>query len=147
MPKRAFVPNVVDVTAAATCPRIALLKLVYGASGDYNAGLAIGTVTHSVLAELGRIEPKIAEKIDHKGSLEQISNQIYDLWLEEAEGKINESWRIFADAQISAQTGRNAVLEKLQGFSHHLAAEIREGYKKPDEIVTGHHIIDLSWVT
>jgi len=143
MPKRAFVPNVVDVTAAATCPRIALLKLVYGASGDYNAGLAIGTVTHSVLAELGRIESKITEKIDHKDSLEQISNQIYDLWLEAAETKINESWRIFADAQISAQTGRNAVLEKLHGFSQHLAAEIREGYKKPDEIVTGHHIIDL----
>ena len=69
MPKRAFVPNVVDVTAAATCPRIALLKLVYGASGDYNAGLAIGTVTHSVLAELGRIESKITEKIDQTARL------------------------------------------------------------------------------
>jgi CRISPR/Cas system-associated exonuclease Cas4 (RecB family) len=143
MPKRAFVPNVVDVAAAATCPRIALLKLVYGASGDYNAGLAIGTVTHSVLADVGRIESNITEKIDHSASLAQISNQIYDLWLEEAEAKINESWRIFADAQISAQAGRNAVLEKLRGFSQHLAAEIREGYRKPDEIVTGHHIIDL----
>lgn len=143
LPKRAFVPNVVDVTAAATCPRIALLKLVYGASGDYNPGLAIGTVTHSVLAELGRIESNITEKIDHTAPLSEISSQIYNLWLEEAESKINESWRIFADAQISAQTGRYAVLEKLRGFSEHLASEIREGYRKPDEIVTGHHIIDL----
>ncbi len=143
IPKRAFVPTVVDVATASTCPRIALLKLVYGASGDYNAGLAIGTVTHSVLAELGRIESNITSKIDQTASLAQISNQIYGLWLDEAEAKINESWRIFADAQISAQAGRNAVLEKLRGFSQHLAAEIREGYRKPDEIVTGHHIIDL----
>lgn len=143
MPKRAFVPSVVDVATAVTCPRIALLKLIYGASGDYNAGLAIGTVTHSVLAELGRIESNITEKIDQTASLEQISNQIYDLWLEGAKSKINESWRVFADAQISAQEGQSAVLEKLRGFSQHLAAEIREGYQKPDQIVTGHHIIDL----
>src|SRR5208283_733387 len=95
MPKRAFIPNVVDVTAAATCPRIALLKLVYGASGEYNAGLAIGTVTHSVLAELGKIESNITEKVDRTVSVTNISQQIYALWLEEAEAKINESWRIF----------------------------------------------------
>src|SRR5208282_2817384 len=121
VPKRAFVPTVSDVAASVTCPRTALLKLMYGASGDYNAGYAIGTVTHSVLAELGRIELNITEKIDQTASQTTISNQIYALWLEEAESKINESWRIFANAQISTQTGRNAVHDKLRGFSQHLA--------------------------
>lgn len=143
MPDNAFVPSVVDVAAAVTCPRRALLRLVYGASGDYNAGMAIGTVTHSVLSELGRIESNIIEKVDRAASLSTISNQIYSLWLNEAESKISDSWRIFADAQISAQAGRSAVLDKLRGFSNHLAKEILEGYEKPDEIVTGHHIIDL----
>lgn len=143
MPDNAFVPSVVDVASAVTCPRRALLRLVYGASGDYNAGMAIGTVTHSVLSELGRIESNIIKKVDQTASLSTISNQIYNLWLKEAETKINDSWRIFADAQISAQAGRNAVLDKLRGFSNHLAKEILEGYEKPDEIVTGHHIIDL----
>jgi CRISPR/Cas system-associated exonuclease Cas4 (RecB family) len=143
MPKRPFVPSVVDVAAAATCPRIALLKLIYGASGEYNAGLAIGTVTHSVLAELGRIEARIIKEVNQDSSIDQISQQVYDLWLNEAEVKINDSWRVFADAQISAAEGRNAVLENLHGFSRHLAEEIREGYREPNEIVTGHHIINL----
>jgi ATP-dependent RNA/DNA helicase IGHMBP2 len=143
MPKKPFVPNVVDVASAVTCPRISLLKLVYGASGEYTPGLAIGTVTHSVLAELGRIEPDIAEKVDRARPVSEISNQIYSLWLEEARTKIEESWRVFADAKISAQEGRNAVLEKLRGFSQHLAEEVKRGYTRPDEIITGHHLIDL----
>ena len=143
MPKKPFVPNVVDVASAATCPRIPLLKLIYGAAGEYTSGLAIGTVTHSVLAELGRIESNITEKVSRTGTVEQISNQIYTLWLKEAETKIDESWRIFADARISAQEGRTAVLDKLRGFSRHLAEEIKRGYTRPDEIITGHHIIDL----
>ena len=143
MPRRPFVPTVVDVTSAATCPRIALLKLVYGASGEYNAGLAIGTVTHSVLAELGRIEVRIIKEISRNSSIGQISQQVYDLWLSEAEAKINDSWRVFADAQISAAEGRRVVLDNLRGFSLHFAKEIREGYKQPDEIITGHHIINL----
>lgn len=143
MPRRPFVPSVVDVASAATCPRIALLKLIYGASGEYNAGLAIGTVTHSVLAELGRIETRIAEEVDQNSSIEQISHQVYDLWLNEAETKINDSWRVFADAQISHAEGRKAVLENLHGFSRHLAEEIREGYRRPDQIITGHHVINL----
>ena len=143
MPKKPFVPNVVDVASAATCPRIPLLKLIYGASGEYTSGLAIGTVTHSVLAELGRIESNITEKVSRTGTVDEISNQIYTLWLKEAGTKIDESWRIFADARISAQEGRTAVLDKLRGFSRHLAEEIKQGYTRPDEIITGHHIIDL----
>ncbi|HUO42441.1 MAG TPA: hypothetical protein VMU35_05645, partial [Methylomirabilota bacterium] len=143
MPRKPFVPTVVDVASAATCPRIALLKLIYGASGEYNAGLAIGTVTHSVLAELGRIETRIAKEVNQNASIEQISHQVYDLWLTEAEAKINDSWRVFADAQISAAEGRKAVLENLHGFSRHLAEEIRGGYRRPDQIITGHHIINL----
>src|SRR5208282_5970172 len=77
------------------------------------------------------------------GTVEQIANQIYNLWSKEAETKIDESWRIFADARISAQEGRTAVLDKLRGFSRHLAEEIKQGYTRPDEIITGHHIIDL----
>ena len=53
-------PSVVDVASAALCPRSSLLKLVYGASGEYNAGLAIGTVTHSAL---GRIEATIVPAV------------------------------------------------------------------------------------
>ncbi len=49
----------------------------------------------------------------------------------------------FADARISAQDGRNAVLRNIRGFSRHLAEEIREGYQRPDRIITGHHIINL----
>lgn len=143
MPRRPFVPTVVDVAAAATCPRIALLKLIYGASGEYNAGLAIGTVTHSVLAELGRIEPRIIMEVNQNSSIDQISQQVYALWLNEAEAKIDQSWRLFADAQISAAEGRRAVLGNIRGFSHHLAQEIREGYRQPDQIITGHHIINL----
>jgi CRISPR/Cas system-associated exonuclease Cas4 (RecB family) len=63
--------------------------------------------------------------------------------VEAAEKKIDDSWRIFANAQISVREGRHAVLENLRGFSQHLAAEIQEGYQQPDEIITGHHIIDL----
>jgi superfamily I DNA and/or RNA helicase len=143
MPKKPFVPNVVDVASAATCPRIPLLKLIYGASGEYTGGLAIGTVTHSVLAELGQIESEITEKVSRAGNIEEISNQIYTLWLKEAGNKIDESWRIFADARISAQEGREAVLDKLRGFSKHLAKEIKQGYTRPGEIISGHHLIDL----
>jgi CRISPR/Cas system-associated exonuclease Cas4 (RecB family) len=143
MPRRPFVPTVLDVAGAASCPRISLLKLIYGASGEYNAGLAIGTVTHSVLAELGRIEPRVVKEANPNSTLDEIAKQVYKTWVEAAESKINDSWRIFADAQISAQQGRRAVLENLRGFSHHLAEEIQEGYQQPDEIVTGHHIINL----
>jgi CRISPR/Cas system-associated exonuclease Cas4 (RecB family) len=143
MPRRPFVPTVLDVAGAATCPRISLLKLIYGASGEYNAGLAIGTVTHSVLAELGRIESKVVKAANPTSALDVIVNQVYKTWVEAAESKINDSWRIFADAQISAQEGRHAVLGNLRGFSHHLAEEIQEGYQQPDEIITGHHIINL----
>ena len=90
MPKKPFVPNVVDVASAATCPRIPLLKLIYGATGEYTSGLAIGTVTHSVLAELGQIESEITEKVSRTGNVEEISNQIYALWLKEAETKIGK---------------------------------------------------------
>lgn len=141
-PRRPFIPTVVDVAAAVTCPRIPLLKLVYGASGEYTAGLAIGTVTHSVLAELGRIESNITEKVDRTASVTNIAEQIYALWLEEAETKINESWRIFADAKISVREGMMAVLQNLRGFSGHLAREIQAGYQPPDAIITGHHIVD-----
>lgn len=143
MPRRPFVPTVVDVAGAASCPRISLLKLIYGASGEYNAGLAIGTVTHSALAELGRIESRVVREANPNSPLEEIANRVHKTWIEAAEAKINESWRIFADAQISAREGRHAVLENLRGFSHHLAEEIQEGYQKPDEIITGHHIINL----
>jgi CRISPR/Cas system-associated exonuclease Cas4 (RecB family) len=143
IPRRPFVPTVVDVAGAATCPRISLLKLIYGASGEYNAGLAIGTVTHSVLAELGRIESKVVKEANPTSPLDEIANQVYNTWVEAAESKINDSWRIFADAQISAQEGRRSVLENLRGFSHHLAEEIQGGYQRPDEIITGHHIINL----
>lgn len=143
VPKRPFTPNVVDVAAAAFCPRSALLKLVYGAAGEYNAGLAIGTVTHSVLAELGRVESSIVNEIDIHLSLDMIARKISEKWINAASGKIEESWRLFADAQISANEGRNAVLQRLHGFSHHLAEEIKEGYQQPDKIVTGHHIINL----
>jgi CRISPR/Cas system-associated exonuclease Cas4 (RecB family) len=143
MPRRPFVPTVLDVAGAATCPRRSLLRLIYGASGENNAGLAIGTVTHSVLAELGRIEPKVVKEANPTSTLDEISNQVYRTWVEAAESKINDSWRIFADSQISAQEGRRAVLDNLRGFSHHLAEEIQEGYQQPDEIITGHHIIDL----
>ena len=143
IPRRPFVPTVLDVAGAATCPRISLLKLIYGASGEYNAGLAIGTVTHSVLAELGRIESRVVKEANRDSTLVEIASQVYKTWVEAAENKINDSWRIFADAQISAQEGRHAVLENLRGFSHHLAEDIQEGYQQPDEIITGHHIINL----
>jgi len=124
MPRRPFVQTVLDVAAASTCPRRSLLRLIYGASGESNAGLAIGSVTHSVLAELGRIERTVVRQTDPNSSLDVISNQVYDSWREAATRKIDDSWRVFADAQISAQEGRRAVLENLQGFSHHLAEEI-----------------------
>jgi CRISPR/Cas system-associated exonuclease Cas4 (RecB family) len=75
--------------------------------------------------------------------MEDIAQQVYERWLETADAKINESWRLFADARISAQDGRTAVLRNLLGFSRHLAEEIREGYRRPDRIITGHHIINL----
>jgi len=142
-PRRPFVPNVVDVAAAATCPRISLLKLIYGASGEYNPGLAIGTVTHSVLAGLGRIELKVTREVDRNVSIDEIANQVYQRWVKAAEAKINDSWRTFADAKMSAQTGQHAVLENLRGFSRHLAEEIQGGYRQPDQVITGHHIINL----
>jgi CRISPR/Cas system-associated exonuclease Cas4 (RecB family) len=134
---------VLDVASAATCPRRPLLRLIYGAAGEYNAGLAIGSVTHSVLAELGRIESKVVKDTNPNSSLDEIASQVYRTWVDAAENKINDSWRDFANAQISAQEGRHAVLENLRGFSQHLAKEILEGYQQPDEIITGHHIIDL----
>ena len=143
MPRKPLVPNVVDVAAAATCPRISLLRLVYGASGEYSAGLAIGTVTHSALAELGRIESRVIGEVDGNTPVDEIANQVYQRWVNAAEQKINDSWRVFADAQLSAQEGRRAVLENLRGFSRHLAEEIQEGYRQPDKIITGHHIINL----
>jgi CRISPR/Cas system-associated exonuclease Cas4 (RecB family) len=143
IPRRPFVPSVVEVAGAAMCPRSVLLKVIYGASGEYNAGLAIGTVTHSVLAELGRIESRIVEEVDRSLPENAIAQQIYSLWLEMAEAKIDGSWRFFADARISAQEGRDAILRNLQKFSHHLAEEVREGYRRPDRIITGHHIINL----
>lgn len=143
IPRRPFVPTVLEVAGATMCPRSVLLKLIYGAYGEYNAGLAIGTVTHSVLAELGRIEPRIVEGVDRSLPENVIAQQIYRLWLEMAETKINDSWRLFADARISAQEGKDAILRNLQKFSHHLAEEVREGYRRPDRIVTGHHIINL----
>src|SRR5512136_1797425 len=138
IPRRPFVPSVVDVASAALCPRSSLLKLVYGASGEYNAGLAIGTVTHSALAELGRIEATIVDEVNPTSPMEDIAQQVYGRWLETADAKINESWRLFAHARISAQDGRTAVLRNLLGFSRHLAEEIREGYQRPDRIITGH---------
>jgi hypothetical protein len=74
MPRRPFVPTVLDVAGAATCPRIPLLKLSYGASGEYNAGLAIGTVTHSVLAELGRIESRVVKEANRTSTSDEIAN-------------------------------------------------------------------------
>lgn len=38
IPRRPFVPTVLEVAGAATCPRGGLLKLIYGASGEYNPG-------------------------------------------------------------------------------------------------------------
>jgi hypothetical protein len=122
---------------------MSLLKLIYGASGEYNAALAIGTITHSVLAELGRIESTIVREANPNSPLDEIANHVYDSWTQAAVRKIDDSWRIFADAQISAQEGRHAVLENLRGFSYHLAEEIQDGYHPPDEIITGHHIINL----
>ena len=92
---------------------------------EYNAGLAIGTVTHSVLAELGRIESKVVKEANRDSTLVEIASQVYRIWVEAAENKINNSWRIFADAQISAQEGRHAVLENLRGFSHHIITVLR----------------------
>jgi len=96
-----------------------------------------------VLAELGRIESKVVKEANPNSTLDEIAKQVHKTWVEAAESKINDSWRIFADAQISAQEGRQAVLENLRGFSHHLAEEIQEGYQQPDEVITGHHIINL----
>jgi len=143
IPRRPFVPTVLEVAAAAICPRSALLRLIYGASGESDAGFAIGTVTHSVLAHLGRIETDIADEVDFRAPTNNIAQHVYRRWLETAEAKIEDSWRIFADARISVRDGRNAVLERLQGFSRHLAEEISQGYRRPDRIVTEHHITDL----
>ncbi len=143
IPRRPFVPNVVDIASAVICPRNVLLRLVYGASGENNAGLAIGIVAHSVLAELGRIETSLTQDVDASIPLEDIAHQIYERWLEVANKKIEDSWRVFADAQISVEEGRNAVLQRLHSFSNHLASEIQLGYQRPDNIVTSHHIINL----
>jgi hypothetical protein len=77
------------------------------------------------LAELGRIESKVVKEANQDSTLVEIASQAYKTWVEAAENKINDSWRIFADAQISAQEGRHAVLENLCGFFHHLADDIR----------------------
>jgi CRISPR/Cas system-associated exonuclease Cas4 (RecB family) len=143
IPRHPFVPTVVEVAGAATCPRGALLKLIYGASGEYNPGFAIGTVTHSALAELGRIESDVVKQLDPSLPVNDIAQRIYERWLEAANTKIEDQWRLFADAQISASEGRNAVFQKLRSFSHHLAEEIHQGYEEPDRIVAGHHIINL----
>ena len=143
IPRRPFVPTVVEVAGAATCPRGALLKLIYGASGEYNPGFAIGTVTHSALAELGRIEVDVVNQVDQALPVDDIARRVYERWLEAANGKIEDQWRLFADARISASEGRNAVLDKLRSFSRHLAEEIHQGYEQPDRIVAGHHIINL----
>lgn len=143
VPRRPFVPTVVEVAGAATCPRGPLLKLIYGASGEYNPGFAIGTVTHSVLAELGRIEVDVVSQVDAALPVDDIAQQVYQKWLEAANSKIEDSWRLFADARISASEGRNAVFDKLRSFSRHLAEEIHRGYERPDRIVAGHHIINL----
>ena len=143
IPRRPFVPTVVEVAGAATCPRGALLKLIYGASGEYNPGFAIGTVTHSALAELGRIEADVVNQVDRALSVDSIAQRVYEKWLEAANHKIEDSWRLFADARISASEGRNAVFDKLRGFSRHLAEEIHQGYEEPDRIVAGHHIVNL----
>ncbi len=143
IPKRPFVPTVLEVAGAAICPRSALLKLIYGASGESDARFAIGTVTHSVLAELGRVEATIVDETDPALPVDVVAQQVYQQWLEAAEAKIADSWRLFADARISVREGKNAVLERLNGFSRHLAEEILAGYRRPDRIVTGHHITNL----
>lgn len=143
IPRRPFVPTVLEVAGAATCPRSALLKMIYGASGENNPGFAIGTVTHSVLAELGRVESTLVENTDFNLPTDRIAQQIYSAWLKEAESKIEDSWRLFADARVSVQEGKRAVFDRLRGFSHHLAQEIQEGYRRPDKIITGHHLINL----
>jgi len=143
IPRRPFVPTVLEVAGATTCPRGALLKLIYGASGEYNPGFAIGTVTHSALAELGRIEGQVVNQVNPALPVDDISQRVYERWLEAANSKIEDSWRLFADARISASEGRNAVFEKLRSFSRHLAEEIHQGYERPDRIVAGHHIINL----
>ena len=143
LPKRLFVPTVLEVAGAAVCPRSVLLKLIYGASGESDAGFAIGTVTHSILAELGRVETAIVDEVDSTLPSDTIASQIYQRWLETGETKIEDSWRLFADARISVREGKKTVLEKLRSFSRHLAEEIHEGYRRPDKIVTGHHITNL----
>jgi len=143
IPRRPFVPTVLEVAGATTCPRGALLKLIYGASGEYNPGFAIGTVTHSALAELGRIEGQVVNQVNPALPVDDISQRVYERWLKAANSKIEDSWRLFADARISASEGRNAVFEKLRSFSRHLAEEIHQGYERPDRIVAGHHIINL----
>jgi hypothetical protein len=71
----------------------ALLKLIYGASGEYNPGFAIGTVTHSMLAGLARIESDVVNQVDSALPVDQIAQQVYQRWLEGANSKIDDSWR------------------------------------------------------
>lgn len=50
IPRRPFVPSVTEVASACLCPRALLLKVIYGATGKYSSGLAIGSITHLALS-------------------------------------------------------------------------------------------------
>ncbi len=142
IPRRPFIPNVTEVAQASLCPRRLLIKAIYGATGEYNAGLAIGSITHSALAVLNHLEPDIVRAISPERDTTSITESIFNTWSSQLDPIIDKEWRYFADAGISEREGKSAVLQRLHGFATNLANEIAQStYRPPDQIITGHHII------
>jgi len=142
IPRRPFIPNVTEVASACLCPRTVLLKTIYGATGEYTPGLAIGSITHSALSSLSQREPTIVRSLSPPDESDALAASIFEKWSEAIDPLIDREWRRFADAKIPANEGRNAVLEKLRGFARNLGQELAQGrYRPTDKIVTNHFII------
>lgn len=142
IPRRPFVPSVTEVASACLCPRALLLKVIYGATGEYSPGLAIGSITHLALSRLSHLEPTIVESTPPSSDPRVFADSIFEKWSSIADPIIDGEWRYFADAKISATEGRRAVLDKLRAFAANFGEELAQGsYRPPDQIITNHLII------
>jgi len=141
IPRRPFIPNVTEVASACLCPRTVLLKMIYGATGEYSPGLAIGSIAHSALSFLSQRELVIVKSLPSTDDADVLADLIFENWSEVIGPIIDGEWRRFADAKIPMDEGRYAVLEKLRGFARNFGKELASGnYRLAEEIITNHAI-------
>jgi ATP-dependent RNA/DNA helicase IGHMBP2 len=143
MPRRPFIPNVTEVASACLCPRAALLKMVYGVTGDYSPGLAIGSIAHSALSLLSQREATLVRSLPSSHDPDLLADLIFKDWSEALGPLIDGEWRRFADAKLPIGEGRQAVLEKMRGFALNLGRELALGSYRPTEKIITNHLITL----